>query len=235
MPEDDLSTNIILDHLVPTKVSEDIGFNEIITLHSLKMGLNLIAVTVWQTEESLRREDEAANQRSMHFGHHPSTDRRQAYLLPCYFHWFGVSVCNYVRLVGFLTALKNGTITRQNLENNAGKKRVAGVCSGYVKEVTEISEVLVWRNKVAAHFAITDPREDDNVVTLDMSVMHPVSYSVGRYRVGEVTIARSSGDGVPIESQIPTWSLTEVYERLAPRYWPSFRWPQAETSAASTV
>ena len=230
MPEDEPCPNVIIDHLVPTQVSEDIGFNELVTLDSIKIGLNLIAITVWQNEEPLRREDEAANRRSIHFGHRPGTDRRQTLLLPCYFHWFGVSLCNYVRLVGFLTALKNGTVTRQHLESNAGRKRIAGASTAYVREVTEIREVLIWRNKVAAHFAITDPREDDNLVTLDMSVMYPVSYSERRYRVGDVAIARNSDGSAPIESQIPTWSITEVYERVAPRYWPSFRWPQGETA-----
>ena len=236
MPVDESNLIATIDYLVPTQISKDIGPNELGTLDCLAMGLNLIAATVWQIEEPLRCRDREANLRTAHFGNVPGTDPRQILLLPCYFHWFGVSLCNYIRLVGFLAALKSGAVSRQDLEDKGGgHKRIGEACKAYVNGVTEIQEVLIWRNKVAAHFAITNPRGDDNLSTLDMSVMYPVSYSDGRYRVGEWQLTRSREGTPPVQSQIATWSITDVYERIVPRYWPSFRWPQTEKPTATSA
>ena len=60
-------------------------------------------------------------------------------LVACAFHWYAVSVCNYVRLVGWLTHGEEAERARE-----------------YVQRV--LPGVYVWRNKVAAHFSITDPR-----------------------------------------------------------------------------
>jgi hypothetical protein len=225
------SEKITLDHTAQLSVSTDSGANELGTLQSLALGLNLIAGTIWRHEERLRAA-EPPGTRTFFFGHRPGTDRRETLLLPCYFHWFGVSLCNYARLTGFLVALDQGAITREDFATAGGRRRVASACKDYVNGLSEISAVLIWRNKVAAHFAITDPRPDDNLSTLDMSVMHPVSYSDGRYRVGEWTMSRSTSDGPAIASEIPMWSITEIYEGLAPRYWPGFRWPSSDAEKA---
>ena len=45
----------------------------------------------------------------------------------------------------------------------------------YAHGVPELESVVVWRNKVAAHFAITHPFKHDDIATLGMSVMFPVT------------------------------------------------------------
>ena len=216
---------VTLDHVADLKISRDLGFNELVSLQSLRIGLSMLAVTVWQFEAPIRKQEDQDNVQITFFGHRPDTDRRLTLLLPCYFHWFGVSLCNFVRLVGFLASLQSGHITRNDLSTAQGRKRVGSACREYVESVAEVRNVVVWRNKVAAHFAITDPREEDNLATLDMSVMHPVAFSSSRYRVGAFALSYGSGGEVSIESQIPAWSVTEIYEQLAARYWPEFRWP----------
>ena len=218
-----IDSPIILDHKGQFSVPRDSGHNEITSLQSLALGLNLIAATVWELEERIRS-SETPGTRTFFFGHRPGTDRRQTLLLPCYFHWFGISLCNYARLTGFLAALGAGAITRQDLTSPSERRRVASACKDYVASVLEIGAVVIWRNKVAAHFAITDPRGDDNLATLDMSVMHPVSYSDGRYRVGEWTFSRGSAGAESVSSEIPSWSITEIFESLSDRYWPGFSW-----------
>jgi hypothetical protein len=226
VPTDEPSINVIIDHLVPTQISADTGIFELSTLMSLETGLNHIAMTVWQKEEPLRRRDGAAKRAA-----HPGTDPREARLLESYFHWFGVSLCTYVNLVGLLASLNSGAASRKDLKNKAGRKRIAAACKAYVTGISEIKDVLIWRSKVAGHFAMTDPREDDNhVVTLDMSAMHPISLLARRYHVRQWNLGHNASGGPMYE--FPPWSITEVYERLAPRYWPSFRWPEAETLTA---
>jgi hypothetical protein len=217
-----------LDHLAGMEVSRDLGFNELVSLNSLGIGLSFLATTIWNLEASIRKEETEGNVQVFFFGHRPGTNRSVTLLMPCYFHWFGVSLCNFVRLVGFLHALQTGRISRGALTTTQGRKAVRTACMDYVRSVVEVQKVVIWRNKVAAHFAITDPCEEDNLATLDMSVMYPVVFSASRYRVSGLTLGYVGPDAREVRSEIPEWSVTEVYEQLAPRYWPDFRWPEIQ-------
>jgi len=150
-------------------------------------------------------------------------------LIACFFHWFGVSICNYARLVGFIRGLSVGEFTRGDFNDRAKFQNIQSSVDAYLRDLSELSDVLVWRNKVGAHFAITAPRKSDNVSTLDMSVMFPVTFSDGRYRVGELTLTRKNAVGTQT-SAIPCWSVTEVFDRLVPRYWATM----AEASETQT-
>ncbi|HZT09041.1 MAG TPA: hypothetical protein VFC51_18625 [Chloroflexota bacterium] len=113
-------------------------------------------------------------------------------------HWYAVSACNYVRLVGWLGTTEN--------------PKLAGE---YVKRV--MPEVHLWRNKVAAHFARTSPRKEDTVADLISSVMLPISFDDDRYFVGSLTFATQGSSA----HQGMRWSLTETHEALRERYWPN--------------
>ena len=88
-----------------------------------------------------------------------------------------------------------------------------------VKNVIEIKEVLLWRNKIAAHFAITDPRKDDNIATLEASLFYPAIFDNERYRTGAMIFSRGQ-ENISVESNIPYWSPTEVFELVAKRFMP---------------
>lgn len=225
MPNSEPSLNVIIDHVLPIEFPADTGIFEISTLMSLEMGLHHIALTVWQTEEPLRRKSDSGKRTV-----HPGTDPRSARLLECHFHWFGVSLCHYVSLVGFLASLHNGAVSRKDLATKGGQKRIATACKAYVNGIPEIRDVLLWRNKTAGAFSINEPTDDGNVVTLDMAPVHPISFMARKYRVRQWDQGKSARGAR--KDGFPPWSITEVYERLAPRYWPSFRWPEAETAMA---
>ena len=87
-------------------------------------------------------------------------------------------------------------------------------------EHISLSSFLGPLYKVAGHFAITAPIEKDNIATLDMSVMHPLSLENGIYHVGGMTLFKKNSTGEHT-SDIPTWSLTKVFDSLGPRYWPN--------------
>jgi hypothetical protein len=148
------------------------------------------------------------------------------------FHWFGVSVCNYARLVGFIRGASAGHFSRSDLNDPVKMEAIHSSVTTYVKGVPEIADVLIWRNKVAAHFAITAPHKTDSIATLDLSVMFPVSFADDRYTVGDFVLTRKNAAGAFV-SDLPGWSVTEVFEQLIPRYWPLIVPKEAEGSAAS--
>jgi hypothetical protein len=226
--------SVIIDHIDPALskgLDEDCCMNEISTLYTLEVGLCQIAREVKQREEIIHSKRRESGKPSSFWGFPPDQDERELQWVTCLFHWYGVSVCNYARLVGLLKNLSENTITRKTLEIRE-KKVCNGVkdsCDQYTKNIPELAEVLKWRHKVFAHFAITAPHMDDNIATLDVSVMSPVGYDKGRFNVGGFRVSKTSKTdpmGKSSISSLPQWSLTEVHERLAKRYWPDFQFQE---------
>ena len=88
----------------------------------------------------------------------------------------------------------------------------------YVARV--MPRVVQYRNKVAAHFAITEPRRD-NEADLAASVMTQVVYAKGRLCAAALTPVLGTGPQEVNVTRDVSWSLTLTHERLVPRYWPS--------------
>ncbi len=186
----------------------------------LRKGFMTIATAVKQRE--MHYQEIAKQAKFTFFGATSDAQKEDNWLVGCFFHWFGVSVCNYARLVGFLRGLVRGQFTRADLRDSANFPDISKAIKQYVDSVPELAKVLVWRNKVAGHFAITDPRKDDNIATLNMSVMHPVSLNNGLYYVGAYTYTQTGLSGTHT-SALPEWSLSQVFESLIPRYWPQVK------------
>jgi hypothetical protein len=108
-----------------------------------------------------------------------------------------VSVCNYARLVGWL-----------------GLGQEPGKAATYVRRT--VPAVLAWRNKVAAHFALTDPRTDDSPADLESSTMFPVGLEDTLFVAQPLVLSKSGRTAKPLK-----WSLTHVHEDLTRRYWPN--------------
>jgi hypothetical protein len=122
-------------------------------------------------------------------------------------------------LTGYIVAREQGHITDIDLQLEPERKKIKKACDNYVKTLPEIQEVLKWRNKISAHFALTDPRKDDNIATLEASIIYPVGFEVDRFRTGTMIFSRGDST-VNHESEIPRWSLTELFEELINRFWP---------------
>ena len=120
-------------------------------------------------------------------------------LYACAFQWYAVSACNYAQLVGWLKT-KDTKLTKD-----------------YVKKV--MPRLLRYRNKVAAHYAITDPRRD-NEADLISSVMTQIIYAHGRLCAAALTPVIEKDDSVIDVSEDFSWSLTIAHESLTKRYWP---------------
>jgi len=210
---------ITIDTFAGVTIDAGDHFNECRTLQMLSAGLMRIADDLRQRESAWEQATDGKVQFHV-YGLDIDGTKGNLDLIACMFHWFGVSLVNYARLVGFIKALANNDFARSDLGDPAKFKSIASRVDDYVKAMSELDAVLKWRNKVGAHFAITAPHKDDNVATLDMSVMFPVSFTNGRYRVGELALTRSSSSGGSHTSAVPCWSVTEVFESLLPRYWP---------------
>ncbi len=142
----------------------------------------------------------------------------QLNFIACTFHWFAISLVNYLRMVALVDVLTRNGWRIYDLTTQGCKDTVRRHCREYVKDV--IPDIAIWRNKVGAHFAATDPFNDDNLGTLQTSIAHPITYTRPYYRANDVRLVV---DGQ--EPEIPSWAMTETYERLIPRYWPSRKLP----------
>lgn len=120
-------------------------------------------------------------------------------LLSCAFQWYAISMCNYAQLVGWLVT--------QDTEK----------AKDYVRRV--MPRLLNYRHKVAAHFALTDPRRD-NEADLISSVMTHIIYVHGRFCAAALTPIVTKNDTEIKVSKDISWSLTRTHERLVSRYWP---------------
>lgn len=151
-------------------------------------------------------------------------------MVACFFHWFGVSLCDYARLTGFLRAASAGTIKRDDLRNPARSENANKIVDDYVGTVHELRAVLAWRNKVGNYFSITEPHKGaktqrpENVSSLNMPIILPVAFSDGRYYVGMHKRTKSHTSQAN-EAVGGAWSVTEVFENLIPRYWPDLSAP----------
>jgi hypothetical protein len=207
----------IIDKVLDIKISPDKYNNEFNALMQLKTGMIALYNSVRPTENNILQQTQG--KKVFFFGQINLVPPEVDALLPCYFHWFGNSLCNYARLTGYIVAREQGHVTDEDLQLEPERKKIKEVCDNYVKTLPEIQEVLKWRNKVSAHFALTDPRIDDNIATLEASIIYPVGFEDERFRTG--TMVFSKGDSsVSHDSEIPRWSLTELFEILANRFWP---------------
>jgi len=136
------------------------------------------------------------------FGNAPQLHGIPQHLVACAFHWYSVTACNYVRLVGWLV---NGGDTAKATE--------------YLKHV--LPEVYVWRNKVGAHFARTFPRGKDTPADLAKSVMFPISFDDDAFYAGSLVLVMTSKGQRSSSRKDMRWSLTHTHQQLSTRYWPN--------------
>ena len=122
-------------------------------------------------------------------------------LVSCAFDWYAVSVCNFLRLTWWLS--------REAGQHDAEKPH------SYMKSV--VPEVLIYRNKVAAHFARVDPLRDDNEATKIVTTLDSLVIENGLCFIGGLRMTRSGGTARETSTDY-RWSLTKTHAMLAVRY-----------------
>ena len=204
MPKDKL----ILDHVENLVVPRELHNNNLNVLRSLDIGMFHLATFARQREVS------ALETHGVDKIVHSFKITDEILLLGCIFDWFSISLINYLRLVKLMHLMEDNDWSIANLQNKQVQKELKRACVAYIKDVAP--EVYQWRNKIAAHRALTDPR-NDNLTTLTFSTMPIVTYQSPYYGVASFRLFMSNGG----ELNIPAWSLTQKYEELAQRYWPN--------------
>ena len=175
-------------------------------------GLKTLAFTVRELERRYIASDPHAENVVFHgFMSVPS-------IVPCAFNWFSVTLVSYLRLIALVQLMNRRGWKSPALAEPENRTEIKKHCTSYAKAVAP--DVYAWRNKVAAHFAATDPFHNDNLGTLEHSVMSMVEFQYPYYNVG---LGKwTSGDKT---SELPIWALTRVYEDLRPRLWPEIQLP----------
>jgi hypothetical protein len=224
-------TTIAIDTIENLEIHQGDHYNEVRALETLSRGIHQLYTMIKRRELEFERRCGLNKVVEFSFGIDFDDSRKHLETIACFFHWFGGSVCNFARFVGFILGLEKKLYTRADLGNRDKISTIKKAVDGYVKSVIELENVRVWRNKVGAHPAITDPKVDDNIATLDMSVIFPVTFE-NRYVVGGLSLMKSDATGSHT-SQLPRWSLTEVYESLVPRFWPDFSIPTVDQFQAA--
>ena len=196
---------MIIDHIDNLELQDDEVeqyFNELRSLQHLSTGLSFLNDQVQRIEALVSGRLDNDLVFEIH-GNAPQLDGIPQELVACAFHWYSVTACNYVRLVGWLAS---GGDTSESRE--------------YLKRV--LPEVYVWRNKIGAHFARIDPREkEDTPADLAMSVMFPISFYDDAFFANRLMLTIVSKGQASSSRQDMSWSLTHTHKRLSSRYWPS--------------
>jgi hypothetical protein len=193
---------MILDHIDHLELAErDVQrrHNEIQTLQYLRIGLHYLYSQVSRVEqEILRRVGRCI--RYVSYGNDPQLAWAPRDWIACSFHWYAVSACNYVWLVGWLAQ-------QVNASRSEPRKYADSI----------IPAIVRYRHKVGAHLAKVFPKSD-SVATMDASVI-PVTFDRDAFYAGAMTVTLRR-QGQATESARFRWSLTKSHEELTPRYWP---------------
>ena len=196
---------MIIDHQAKLEIADrkvDEFQHELQALQRLSVGLDYLNDMVLQLESKVAAKLDP--EVSEICGNHPAFEGIPMDLVTCSFHWYSVTVCDYVRLVGWLGYAQDS------------KKAL-----GYVKEV--VPEVWLWRNKIGAHFVRSQPKRKDNIADQHLSVKNPLDYHSRAFHAGSAVLAIISNEvqAISHSQHSMMWSLTKTHRKLSPRYWPA--------------
>jgi len=117
------------------------------------------------------------------------------------FNWYAISACSYAQLVGWL------------------KYRDTKSAKDYVQRV--MPRLSLYRNKVAAHLAITAPYSNDNEADLIASLLTGIVFLQGYFFAAAIEpIIERENEKISVSNKM-SWSLTIAHERLLKRWWPN--------------
>jgi len=178
--------------------------NEYYALVCLHDGMNLLYRYAKRCDDAIRsRVNTKGNLRYMGMGNLPEFQGIQKTLLTCFFHWYAISACNYVRTIGRIAYLNDNTHSRPHT---------------YAKKV--IPDVLAFRDKVAAHFAWTTKHKQDNDAERVMSILPQLTFNNDSFQVGSISMSLKKNGKASTSETVTPWSICKVHEKLQERYWP---------------
>lgn len=118
-------------------------------LHDLPSGLLHIALKIQREERGFKNAKVMA---------HIGTNDSQSAVMACLFEWFAVSLVNYEKLIGLLSFLESRQLKDTSLVDRKIAEAARTFSNAYAERISP--SIVVWRNKVAAHYAITHPTKE---------------------------------------------------------------------------
>lgn len=138
----------------------------------------------------------------------------------CSFLWFSTSLVCYLKLIAFYDIVQKNNWELNDLRSEDIQHEYTQHCNQYVKDL--IPQIVKWRNKVGAHFTLTDPRKD-NLTTMINSITE-VSFLKPFYYTNVISWGVTDGSSKK-DINISQWSATEEYEKLTERFFIDDRIP----------
>lgn len=175
--------------------------NELYTLRNLAVGLSFLNRQVAKVEDAMIG-SARGKLKVMAAGNIPGVPRTGLSLVTCAFHWYAVSACNYVWLVGWLARKADGKLPNPK---------------EYAERV--MPTVVKYRHKVAAHLATVLPR-DDSPADVATTLLFPVTLTDEGLSVGGWNVTTTEAGQRSQSKHDFQWSLTQTHRELSKRYWP---------------
>jgi hypothetical protein len=196
--------------------------NEMATIQTLKGGLFYLYKLVKRIEEHKQSQldiDKENGIMRMGWGSDLHLHNIDQMMLENSFYWFSNSMNNLIRLIGYIKIQDIDNIDVMD-SSEQNKRTIKNGVNQFRDSILQLADMIKWRNKVSGHFASTDPRADDNVATLVSSHCFPIQWDQanGGFKTGQITLSFPDENGNMISSEIPIWSLTELYEVLTERF-----------------
>jgi len=195
---------MVLDHVDGLELCDEQAKkhgNELYTLRNLAVGLAYLNHQVAKIERATVGPIQG-KLKLFSTGNIPGIAPETLSLVTCFFHWYAVSACNYVQLVGCLAKQVDSTKPTP---------------TEYAKTV--MPAVLMYRNKVAAHLAMVVPRHD-NPADLLATLLFPIVLTDEGFHVGGTRVCFGTAEESQQNQHDLMWFLTKTHRELAKRYWP---------------
>lgn len=209
----------MLDHIDNISLSKDFPIKNLHALNYHADGLHYLAQSIRSEEIKIYQLNNGElGYQAVHMDNHN--------ILMNMFNWFSLSLVNYVKLVGFIDYVTKNKLTEQDIKQGVQRREIREHSIAYAKKV--IPEIVLYRNKLSAHHALSDARNDDNIMTLLSSSMNSIVY---RNPYFEASFFWESDD---IKPDLKPWVLTEIYEKLCIRYWPDVKLEEIPSSSIIT-
>jgi len=194
---------MIIDYKDNIDASEEPFANALRALTTVSIGLNSLFRFTKHLEEGIQ-----TKMLVMQYGRLLTLDPTEQAQLECVYHWYSVSIVNYVRLVNSIRCKMDGS-----QPNDTYEKFVLG------------PEIIMYRNKVGAHFASAQYNQmavkKDTDADRKFSVMPQITRANDRYIVGGMCLSEAktkNGKRVNEVVDLGPWSLTMKHEELNERF-----------------
>lgn len=186
---------------------------EVSQLAQLWNGIHFLACQVERSETLLSLEDRQPGRVQTGTGIGKKMGNIMG-LMECLFHWYAVSAINYLHLT-FCVAVESGLVNTSKGKRDALRDEYCNRCC---------RGVLEYRNKVAAHFSKSWPK-NDNERLQRQSVFSQLSLASGQFWVGLIDLRQNM---MLVSPQPMSWSVTDVHGQLCRRFQRDTEFPRAD-------